>query len=319
VATALLFDRDQVDELDEWRGLPRIRSSSLLWIDLESPDEPEIAALAEELEVSPKVAEALAHPGDEPQLTDLGAYLHVTGYAPASTGSRELCRIDCLVSERWIVTVHDTPLDVLETFRERVSGSGATGDLDGPEFLANIIEWVLHAYLDAFEEIERSLEEIDALAMQGEVPAHDGMLTRLVESRREIGRLRRALTSHREVVLALTHPELEAITSSHSAERFVALRDRLEEAAQSARDSRDAVVGSFDLVIASTGQRTNEIVKVLTVASVLLLPGALVAGILGMNFRLGIFDDPSNFWLALALIVGMASVTLVVARMRHWI
>jgi Mg2+ and Co2+ transporter CorA len=317
MAPALLFDRDRVDELDSWSELPRLGSSSILWIDLEAPDERELETLVGELDLRPEAAQLLTREDDEPYLADFGSYLHVTAFAP--TESRELCRIGCLVSERWIVTAHDAPLEVLEIFRERASGSGATGDLDGLEFLADVLEWVLHAYLDAFEGIERSLEDIDALAMQGEVTSQEKVLADLVQLRREIGRLRRALTSHREIVLALTRPELEAIASSGSAERFAALRERLEEAVQSARDSREAVVGSVDLLIATTGQRTNEIVKVLTIASVLLLPGALIAGVLGMNFRLGFFEDPSNFWLALALIAGIAATSLVVIRARGWI
>jgi len=317
MAPALLFDRDRVDELDSWSELPRLGSSSILWIDLEAPDERELETLVDELDLRPEAAQLLTRENDEPYLADFGSYLHVTAFAP--TESRELCRIGCLVSERWIVTAHDAPLEVLEIFRERASGSGATGDLDGLEFLADLLEWVLHAYLDAFEGIERSLEDIDALAMQGEVTSQEKVLADLVQLRREIGRLRRALTSHREIVLALTRPELEAIASSGSAERFAALRERLEEAVQSARDSREAVVGSVDLLIATTGQRTNEIVKVLTIASVLLLPGALIAGVLGMNFRLGFFEDPSNFWLALALIAGIAATSLVVIRARGWI
>ena len=94
--------------------------------------------------------------------------------------------------------------------------------------------------------------------MSGEVESKDEVLARLVEIRREIGGLRRALTSHRELILALTRPELDAMTSSKSAQRFVHLRGRLEEAVQAARDSRESGVGSFDVLIASTGQRTNE-------------------------------------------------------------
>jgi Mg2+ and Co2+ transporter CorA len=319
MAPALLFDRDRVEELGSWRELPRVDSSSILWIDLESPDERDLEALVDELDLSPEAAQLLVRQDDQPSLADFGSYVHVTAFAPTETDGRELCRIGCLVSERWIVTAHDAPLEVLEIFRERASGSGATGDLDGLEFLADVLEWVLHAYLEAFEGIERSLEDIDALAMQGEVASQERVLADLVRLRREIGRLRRALTSHREIMLALTRPELEAIASSGSAERFAALRERLEEAVQAARDSREAIVGSVDLLIATTGQRTNEIVKVLTVASVLLLPGALIAGVLGMNFRVGFFEDPSNFWLALALIAGIAATSLVVIRARGWI
>ena len=41
---------------------------------------------------------------------------------------------------------------------------------------------------------------------------------------------------------------------------------------QEARDAREAIVGSFDVLIARGGHRTNEIMKVLTLASVILLP-----------------------------------------------
>ena len=191
--------------------------------------------------------------------------------------------------------------------------------LDGLGFLANLLEWALSSYLDAFEALEQDLEEIDAKAMSGEASVSDEVLAGLVEMRREVGRLRRALVSHREVVLALTRPELEAIASSDSAERFTSLRDRLEEAVQASRDTRESIVGSFDVLLASTGQRTNEIMKVLTLASVLLLPGALIAGVMGMNFEVGIFETAAYFWVVLAIIATVAVATLAVARAREWI
>lgn len=318
--TALLFDGETVEELTDWQdGLPRLGRSSIVWIDLEHPGDGEIRQLAHLLELTDETVERLREGGAGAQLLDFESYLHVIAFAPSGAGDRTLQRIVCLVSKHWIVTVHDAPLEALETFRERAAGSGRTGDLDGPEFLANVLEWVMQSYLEAFEEVERSLDEVDASAMAAEVSPDEKVLGRLIESRREIGHLRRALTSHREVVLALTRPELEAITSSGATNRFSALRERLEEAIQAARDSREAVVGSFDVLLATTGQRTNDVVRVLTLASVLLLPGSLIAGIFGMNFRLGFFDDASNFWPVLGLMAAVAAVTLVVARLRRWI
>lgn len=317
--TALLFRRDQVDPVEDWQErIPRIDRNSVLWLDLESPDREQLDALAEGLELSEDVTELLER-RSAPGLVDHGSYLHVTAYAPSDAERRELRRIECLVAERWVVTVHDTPLEVLDTFRERAEGSGATGKLDGVEFLADILEWTLHGYLEAFEEIERDLEEVDTQAMRGEARGQERQLERLVSLRREIGGLRRALTSHREAILALSRPELDAVSSSSSARRFGELRDRLEAAVQAARDSRDAVVGSFEVLIASSGQRTNDIMKILTLVSVLILPGSLIAGVLGMNFRLSFFDDTTNFWISLSAIAGLAALTLVVARLRDWI
>jgi hypothetical protein len=58
--------------------------------------------------------------------------------------------------------------------RDRVSGSGDTGVVDGPAFLATLLEWVLGAYTAAFERLEQRLEEFDVQAMRGNGQAeHD--------------------------------------------------------------------------------------------------------------------------------------------------
>ena len=54
--------------------------------------------------------------------------------------------------------------------------------------------------------------------------------------------------------------------------RFASLWSRVEDTIQSARDCRDSVVGSFDVLHARSEQRTNEIMKVLTLGTVILLP-----------------------------------------------
>ena len=59
--------------------------------------------------------------------------------------------------------------------------------------------------------------------------------------------------------------------------------------------------------------------KVLTLVSVLILPGTLLAGVMGMNFKLGLFTEDVYFWVVISAIVLVAIVTLVVARMRDWI
>ena len=107
--------------------------------------------------------------------------------------------------------MHQGSVEVLDEFRERACGSGETGKLDGLGLLANLLEWVLNSYLEAFEEIEVALEEFDARAMAGSMDETEAELARLVEPLHEVGRLRRTLTSHREVLLALFWVAIGAI------------------------------------------------------------------------------------------------------------
>ena len=135
----------------------------------------------------------------------------------------------------------------------------------------------------------------------------------------QVGKLRRALAAHRSALVALTHPELEALGDNASGERFQSLFTRFESTLQEARDAREAIVGSFDVLIARGGHHTNQIMKVLTLTSVILLPGALIAGVMGMNFKVGLFDNPTLFWVVIAAIIAVAPLTIGIAKLRHWI
>jgi magnesium transporter len=320
-ARALLFDADKVQEVEDWKDrLDDLGRKSILWVDLDRPQPGELDELVKAFDLDPVTSEEFASDDTEPFFGEFGSYLHVTVFVPASDDKRtELVRVTCLVAERWVVTLHEAPVQPFEDFRKRAEGSGHVGLLDGPEFLASLLEWVLGAYLSAFEAVERDLEEFDTRAMKGDHDEADEELERLVEIRREVGRLRTALVSHRETFLALTHPELDAITDSSHAERFSGLRSDLEAAVESARDTRDSVVGSFDVLVARSGHRTNEIMKILTLGSMLLLPGAVIAGVMGMNFKIGLFETDAYFWVVCGMIVVLAGGTIVAARLRGWI
>ena len=314
----ILFDRDQVDHLDSLADRPRrLGGTQLLWVDLDRGED--VEELAEAFELAGPTRKQLEAAQDTPVFHDFGHYIHITSYAPRDDDEDEdeLQPIECVVGQNWVVTAHDQPIPVLEEFAERVSGSGNTGELDGPGFLAALLEWVLGAYTSAFERIEERLEEFDVQAMRGEGSDEDIEL--LVQMRLHVGKLRRALAAHRTPLVALTHPELEALGDNASGERFESLFSRFEATLQEARDVREAIVGSFDVLIARGGHHTNQIMKVLTLASVILLPGALLAGVMGMNFKVGLFEEAWIFWVVVAAIIAVAPLTVAIAKLRSWI
>jgi magnesium transporter len=318
VSDAILFERERVTHLDALADRPdRLGGSMLLWVDLHRGSDIRSAEVAEAFGLDTVTRGCLASPVGKPAFDDHGRYIHVTTYAPHEDDPGELHAVECVVGENWVVTAHEHPIGVLDEFAARVSGSGDTGSLDGPGFLAALLEWVLGSYSAAFERMEERLETFDVHAMRGDGADED--IETLVEMRLQLGKLRRALTAHRSALVALTHPELEALGDSVASERFQTLFARYEATVQEARDVREAIVGSFDVLIARGGHHTNEIMKVLTLASVILLPGSLLAGVMGMNFQVGLFDHAWVFWLVLAGIVGIAVLSVALARMRAWI
>ena len=316
---AIVFDRDEVERLDDLAERPkRLGRGKLVWVDVDRGSEEDARRVAEAFGLDSATRECLTDSKDRAVFKDHGRYIHVTTYAPDEGDEGELIALECVVGENWVITAHDDPIPVLEEFTGRVSGSGDTGSLDGPGFLAALLEWVLGSYSAAFERIEHRLEEFDIEAMRGHAEGSQD-IERLIEMRREVGKLRRALAAHRSALVSLTHPELEALGDHASSERYQSLLRRFESTVQEARDAREAIVGSFDVLIARGGYRTNEIMKVLTLTSVILLPGALIAGVMGMNFKVGLFDNSALFWVVLAVIVLIAPVTIGLAKLWRWI
>jgi magnesium transporter len=315
-----LFNGTTAATHDGLDGVPRrIGRSSLLWLDVPR-EEQALRQAAERLGLEDgTVQRALESEGGKPTIDDREQYTHLNMRVPAREVEGDLEVIDCIVGERWVVTVHDRPVALLDDFRERASGSGATGRLDGPGFLATLLEWVLGEYSAAFEEVESKLEETDVRALEGRLGDPDTEMRRLVGLRRHIGSLQQALTSHREAILSLTHPELDALASEESARRFRALVDRFDVTLDTARDARTSVVASFDVLMARTEHRTNEILKVLTLASVVFLPGSLIAAVLGMNFQVALFEHPDVFWVVVGGVLAFIAVTVLAARRHRWI
>ena len=147
--------------------------------------------------------------------------MHVTLYVASSEDGKPVLRpVECVLGRNWVVTSHEAEIEVLEEFRERAEGGGQVGALDSPSFVAAAVEWVVTSYFRAFEEIEGELEELDAKVMSDVPKSVSDDLARLVELRRSIGTLRRALFPHREVIVALAHPELDLLSTETSGAAF---------------------------------------------------------------------------------------------------
>jgi Mg2+ and Co2+ transporter CorA len=94
---------------------------------------------------------------------------------------------------------------------------------------------------------------------------------------------------------------------------------RLERAIDAVENAREQLVGTFDIVTTRTGERTNDVMRVLTVISAVLLPSVVIAGVMGMNFKDPLFDEPGNFLVVLVAMATLAIAILGFARWRRWI
>jgi magnesium transporter len=325
VVKAYLFDKRRGESVEDWAGcLHRLNKSQVLWLDLQDPSQRQAAEVLDVLDLGDAADLRLGDPDKTPAVEQHEGHLRVTAVAVSDAErdpDRERIVVDCFLGSNWVLTAHTADIAALDDFRSIAEGRGEIGLLDAPSFLSTVLEWVVAGYLHAFDEIEESLDAFDAKALANPSKNPEEEMRVLSAARSRVGRLRRTLAPHREVFAALSHSEFDPLSSQESAERFLALAARVEAALASARDARDGIASSFDVLIVRTEHRTNEIMKVLTLASILLLPGALLAGLAGMNVNFGAQTFVNSFllWLVVSAIVLIALATLALARLRRWI
>jgi magnesium transporter len=182
-------------------------------------------------------------------------------------------------------------------------------------FAAGILDSILTAYFRQIESIEREIDRLDDIAVRRR--ADGSFLTAVLVIRRRIALLRRALAPNREALVPLERPDFGL--RSDLGVLWPGLVQRLERAIDGVENARELLVGSFDLYLGQASQRTNDVMKTLTIISAVALPAIVLAGVMGMNFKPAFFDEPANFFVVVGAMVALSILILAVARWRAWI
>ena len=250
------------------------------------------------------------------------ARLHLTMEAlePADpdAGDGALIRreVDLLAAPNLVVTVHRGRIGALERFEAGLTGETSLGVLNAADLLSSLVDEVITGYYGLAEAIELEIDQLDQTALGGRKD-HD-VLAEIVAIRRRVGAIRRALTPHRSALAAFARPETRADEESVG-QPWPGLVDRLEGALAAIEALRDALLGTYDIHMGRSAQRANDVMKALTLLSALLLPAVVLAGIMGMNFAVPIFEEPGNFYIVVGAMAGFVLALLGFAKWRDWL
>lgn len=109
-------------------------------------------------------------------------------------------------------------------------------------------------------------------------------------------------------VLSAWEKETEMALTEHQQVRFRDLREHLERVSRHLKDLRADSDNLLQIYFSITQEKTNRVVQVLTIISVIFLPLHLIAGLFGMNFTaMPLQSSPQGFWYILAGMVSIAA------------
>ena len=319
---ARLFDADRSDravELDA-ATVASIKDRQLLWVDTGvDGDSKEGGNLLDLLPFEREAVERMWASAPAPRLAIHGDYFLARVVVLREKGRRdERVVLDLAAGKNVVLTAHAEPVAFLDELDRRITEDTTLGEIDSTDFATVLMDGMVTSYLELTDGILAEVDRLDGEALKG--TSRGDLLGDLVAIRHRIAAVRRALVAHRSVIAAMASADFQVIAGADAAPQLAALTERFEGAIGAIDSAREALLGTFDIHMSRTAQRTNDVVKILTVVSVLLLPAGVIAGFMGMNIKAPYSnDDPTIFWIVVAVIILVAGLTLVLLRARKWL
>jgi magnesium transporter len=306
-----------LDEVRAQRGkLP------VVWLDIDGLGDAELLrAVAEMFGLHPLAMEDVVNGHQRPHAYEYGEHLFIVTHMVRCRESLEKEQLNMFLGDDFVVTFQEVPGDCLDPVRHRIRNGIGKVRNTGPDYLAYaLLDVIIDHYFPVLEHYGDLLEEMEETIMVRQSPKGLG---RLVALRGELIQLRRSIWPLRDVCMSLMREELTRIQP----ETRVYLSDCLDHSIRLidiAENSRELAANLMEVHLAVSGQRLNEIMKVLTIISTIFMPLSFIAGVYGMNFDT---DSPWNMpelrWafgyeFALGLMAVVAAALVIFFQRRGW-
>ncbi|MDP3936895.1 MAG: magnesium/cobalt transporter CorA [Deltaproteobacteria bacterium] len=232
-------------------------------------------------------------------------------------GDLEVPQICFIIGKNYLLTFQERFFGFFDPVRERLRTALGPIRRMGPDYLAYaLIDTLVDRYYPIAEDLSHQLEELEDDIIDDPRP---DTLSEIHRIRRLLVVLRRVGRPQREAVNAMIRDQTPYI--SESVRAF--LRDTYDHISQITElvdSTREMAVGLSEIYLSNVSQKTNEVMKVLTLMASIFIPLTFIAGIYGMNFEyMPELAQRNGYFLVLIVMVALGLGMIFLFRRRGWI
>jgi magnesium transporter len=222
--------------------------------------------------------------------------------------------IDIFAGKDFLITIADPTCPATQQALERARRDG--DDQHPAKLVALILDTIVDLYFPAIDHFDDRIDELEDKVFDDPSPE---ILQSIFAIKRELIDLRRVLVNTRDAALHLQRDPDTII----DAKRQPYIRDTYDHVARlldSVETQRDLLNNTLDIYLSSVANRTNEVMKVLTVLGTIALPVLAISGIYGMNLKGLPFEDSPHGaeWVGGITVIATA-ILLYVLRKLKWL
>ncbi len=304
--------------------MKEIIGEGLRWIDVEHPSKIDLERIHKEFPQFHELAlEDTLSPIQRPKIDEFDDHLFIVLHFPVfekRTHKITSSEIDMFVGKDYVVTLHDGRLKTLtELVDKALDDNKKRKEIFGKEtsFLVyNILKPLLDYCFPVLYKNDVNLDILEDKIFEG------GEFSKLVEElsieRRNVLNYRRIVSPQRAVISGL-EGAMKKMDFKMADVYFDDLVDHIEKIWNTLEEQKEVVEGLHEANLALVNTITNDVVRLLTVITVIFLPLTLIASLYGMNVPLPFMDHKYAFEFVLGIMLLLLILMVILFRKKRWI
>ena len=298
-----------------------------LWLDLEKPTAAETKLVLEDIfhfhplsiedcvsvSPSPKVEEY--QPKEEERFPSyLFMVIHAVDYS-RKDGVFATSELNFFLGKNFLVTFHELPLRSVQATEERCLKS-TVHVARAPDRVAHtLLDGIVENYQPALEELADEIADLEQRVVVNPSPK---MLQQILQIKKEVLHLRQIIGPQREVLGRFANGEFKLIRP-HLVPYYRQVYEGLSHIGERAQAYADSLTGLLHVYLNMSSNQTGEVVKLLTMITVITTPLMIVGTWYGMNFKhMPELEMRYGYELAIVLMLGSTAVTWWWFKKKKW-
>src|SRR5262245_50361415 len=259
--------------------------SAVIWVDMERPGEAEERVLLDVFKFHPLTVEDCRENRHYPKIEEFHNYIYfiVHGVTADTSPDRfNTIELDGFLGPNYVITYHHEMFRSINNVKKQLTTSPVSCQR-GPAFLLHqILDQIVDYYSPVLDDFDERIDQLEDNIFSFRRP-NDAILEQIMELKRSVLRLRRISAKQMDIFYRLSRGEVHLIPQP-MLPFYRDIYDHLVRVTDLAESYRDLISGALEAYLSVVSNRMNEIMKVLTIFSAVMLPLTFLAGVYGMNF-----------------------------------
>jgi magnesium transporter len=256
-----------------------------VWVDADQPTPEETKALLEDVfSFHPLAIEDCTQVSERPKIEQYENYIFMVIHAIDFLQSQHefgTTELNLFIGKNFLVTYHRDPLRSITGTKERVLKNAAAIAKAPDRLTYHVLDLLLDNYEPALADVASDIAELERDVLTA---TSMDIMTDIVNLKTQIQKLRLIMGPQREVIARLARGEFPIVRTS-MLPYYRDLLDRLMRFTDMAENHRESLSNTIQLLLNLQQNRTNQVVKVLTILATLSTPTLLITSFYGMNFK----------------------------------